>query len=257
MTAIGVHTGQHQSTTEPARNWRLDAACQYHDPELFFPHNEIARGDAVRAQIAAAKAVCATCEVVAQCCEWATETGQAYGIWGGMTSPERHPGRRLYGIYLPQPATAREGMPWSVEEDRRLSAMFQIGHTDQRMATALNRGINGIQKRRRRLGLKRQPNPPKPTKSRERRCTNCNTAFVAYPHQKYCAQPCERQANTARNRHRQAEQAADRRQRLAADPTLAPHAEPSTYRNWGCRCELCRNAEWRHRRRPTRKETAA
>lgn len=34
----------------------------------------------------------------------------------------------------------------------------------------------------------------------------------------------------------------DRRARLAADPSLAPHGELSTYNNWGCRCERCRAA---------------
>lgn len=27
--------------------------------------------------------------------------------------------------------------------------------------------------------------------------------------------------------------------RLILDPTCAPHGEPSTYTNWGCRCDLC------------------
>ena len=27
--------------------------------------------------------------------------------------------------------------------------------------------------------------------------------------------------------------------RLILDPTCAPHGSPSTYTNWGCRCDLC------------------
>ncbi len=34
--------------------------------------------------------------------------------------------------------------------------------------------------------------------------------------------------------------------RLAADPTLAPHGSLSTYNNWGCRCEPCREANRVH-----------
>lgn len=30
-----------------------------------------------------------------------------------------------------------------------------------------------------------------------------------------------------------------RKERLAADPTLAQHGLSSTYTNWGCRCLLC------------------
>lgn len=29
---------------------------------------------------------------------------------------------------------------------------------------------------------------------------------------------------------------------LIVDPTLAPHGDPSTYTNWGCRCIPCRTA---------------
>lgn len=39
-----------------------------------------------------------------------------------------------------------------------------------------------------------------------------------------------------------------RAERLAADPTLAPHGQSSTYGNWGCRCEPCREASRAKRR---------
>ncbi|MET7949233.1 hypothetical protein [Micromonospora sp. NPDC005324] len=42
-------------------------------------------------------------------------------------------------------------------------------------------------------------------------------------------------ANT--KRHRQAR--ADRRDRLAADPSLAEHGHAATYTNWMCRCPPC------------------
>lgn len=32
---------------------------------------------------------------------------------------------------------------------------------------------------------------------------------------------------------------ASRKERLAADPSCAPHGVWSTYRNWGCRCKPC------------------
>ena len=56
------------------------------DPELFFPVGE--SGPAI-AQIAAAKAVCAHCEVSALCLDWALIAGEASGIWGGTTPEER------------------------------------------------------------------------------------------------------------------------------------------------------------------------
>lgn len=39
-----------------------------------------------------AKRVCANCEVRAECLEYALETDQGFGIWGGLSEPER---RRL------------------------------------------------------------------------------------------------------------------------------------------------------------------
>lgn len=42
----------------------------------------------------------------------------------------------------------------------------------------------------------------------------------------------ERAARRQENRIRQ-------RERFAADPTIAEHGKPSTYTNYGCRCDLC------------------
>ena len=40
---------------------------------------------------------------------------------------------------------------------------------------------------------------------------------------------------------------------LAADPTLRPHGELTTYGHWGCRCRLCRDASRVKRYRYPRK----
>lgn len=47
-----------------------------------------------------------------------------------------------------------------------------------------------------------------------------------------------REANTLRYR----EERQRRAERLAADPTLAPHGVASTYTNWLCRCGPCSEA---------------
>lgn len=36
--------------------------------------------------------------------------------------------------------------------------------------------------------------------------------------------------------------------RMLVDPTCAPHGEPGTYANWGCRCDPCRDAYTASRR---------
>jgi WhiB family transcriptional regulator, redox-sensing transcriptional regulator len=63
------------------------AACQAADPELFFPATG---AGASLAQIARAKAVCGACPVRELCLDYALETGQAHGVWGGTTVEERH-----------------------------------------------------------------------------------------------------------------------------------------------------------------------
>jgi WhiB family redox-sensing transcriptional regulator len=58
------------------------------DVELFYyPDGE--RGPAREERELAAKAVCATCPVVAECAAYAIRAREQYGIWGGMTEAER------------------------------------------------------------------------------------------------------------------------------------------------------------------------
>ena len=73
--------------------WRDEAACAVTDSDLFFPVG--VTGPAV-GQIAAAKAVCATCAVQAQCLEFAIATNQEYGVWGGTSEEERRVLRRAW-----------------------------------------------------------------------------------------------------------------------------------------------------------------
>ncbi len=81
-----------QSTRSTRQDWRAAAACAgTTDPELFFPVAET--GPAYDAQVAAAKAVCAGCPVVAECLAEALAR-IPYGIAGGLTESERRALRR-------------------------------------------------------------------------------------------------------------------------------------------------------------------
>jgi WhiB family redox-sensing transcriptional regulator len=75
--------GRQQAAGE---NWRVIAACQQVDPELFFP---ISAAGKCLEQIAEAKMVCARCLVQGECLTYAQRTGQVHGIWGGLTEEER------------------------------------------------------------------------------------------------------------------------------------------------------------------------
>ena len=68
--------------------WQLDGACRDADPSTFF-HTENERGARRRRREAAAKAVCATCPVLAQCRSFALETREPFGIWGGLGEHDR------------------------------------------------------------------------------------------------------------------------------------------------------------------------
>jgi WhiB family redox-sensing transcriptional regulator len=72
-------------------DWRRDAICRDTDPDLFFPVGTT--GNAL-VQIERAKQVCDECAVRVECLEFALETNQDAGIWGGTSEEERRAIRR-------------------------------------------------------------------------------------------------------------------------------------------------------------------
>lgn len=71
--------------------WRDHALCRDTDPELFFPVG--ATGVALTA-IDQAKQVCGECHVSAECLDFALDTNQDSGVWGGLSEEERRVIRR-------------------------------------------------------------------------------------------------------------------------------------------------------------------
>ncbi|MCX5346139.1 WhiB family transcriptional regulator [Streptomyces atratus] len=67
-------------------NWRTASACKDEDPELFFP---IGNTGPALLQIEEAKAVCRRCPVMERCLQWALESGQEHGVWGGTDEDDR------------------------------------------------------------------------------------------------------------------------------------------------------------------------
>jgi WhiB family redox-sensing transcriptional regulator len=67
-------------------DWRHHAACQDEDPELFFP---IGNTGPALVQIEEARAVCRRCPVLEPCLQWALDSGQDAGVWGGLSEDER------------------------------------------------------------------------------------------------------------------------------------------------------------------------
>ena len=71
------------------RSWLDRAACQGLDTNLFFTE----RGEST-AQV---KAVCKACPVRVDCLNYALDTGQHFGVWGGVSERGRRRMRRGRG----------------------------------------------------------------------------------------------------------------------------------------------------------------
>ena len=71
--------------------WRQRALCADLPPDLFFSE--------ALADVRDAKAVCARCPVRQECLDWATETKQEYGVWGGVLFSEEPDSTIKHGTY--------------------------------------------------------------------------------------------------------------------------------------------------------------
>lgn len=78
---IGVHGSE--------TGWEDDAACRGHDPQLFFGPNRFEPKAERLEREQAAKRICATCPVTAECLQHALVVEEAFGVWGGLGETER------------------------------------------------------------------------------------------------------------------------------------------------------------------------
>jgi WhiB family redox-sensing transcriptional regulator len=66
--------------------WSDRAACLSAEPEQFFP---VGGAAAATWEAMVAKQVCARCEVLTPCRDYALATRQPFGVWGGLDEEER------------------------------------------------------------------------------------------------------------------------------------------------------------------------
>lgn len=85
-------------------NWRDHALCRDTDPELFFPIGTTGQATVTQDH---AKRVCGECEVKRDCLDYALDTNQDSGIWGGLTEEERRVIRRKRAAAARASRTAR------------------------------------------------------------------------------------------------------------------------------------------------------
>jgi len=78
---LGVPGVRQPSLDDNALAWQSDALCAQTDPEAFFPE----KGGSTRD----AKRICSSCEVRAECLDYALQNDERFGIWGGLSERER------------------------------------------------------------------------------------------------------------------------------------------------------------------------
>lgn len=74
-------------------DWREIGACRDSDPELFFPAGTT--GPAAL-KIEMATAICQSCSVRETCLQYALESNQESGVWGGFAEDDRRKLRRRW-----------------------------------------------------------------------------------------------------------------------------------------------------------------
>ena len=86
-----MNTDTRRLTRRAAPDWDY-ALCSQTDPDLFFAES---KGGQARQETEQAKRICDRCPIRSACLEWALETGQTAGVWGGLDETERRSMFRL------------------------------------------------------------------------------------------------------------------------------------------------------------------
>lgn len=81
IVGVGADSYQAPPTPEEEPSWQDSARCAEVDGDIFFPE----KGGSTRE----AKATCKVCVVRTECLEYALANDEAFGIWGGLSEPER------------------------------------------------------------------------------------------------------------------------------------------------------------------------
>lgn len=69
-------------------SWRMQARCRGMAADIFYPPERETRAERNERE-GCAKQVCRTCPVLAACFDYAVQSAEPHGIWGGATPSER------------------------------------------------------------------------------------------------------------------------------------------------------------------------
>lgn len=83
-THHGAHTWADVGLSPDTLAWHDEAACRHSDPDAFFPELEHP------GSLPMVRRICGGCPVRTQCLDYALARPELVGIWGGLTTRERH-----------------------------------------------------------------------------------------------------------------------------------------------------------------------
>jgi WhiB family redox-sensing transcriptional regulator len=85
----------------PTMTWADRAACRGMTVDTFYTSDDATDTERERVQ-AAAKMICRICPSRLDCLDWALNTAEAEGVWGGLTADERRILRRRKHMRIPR-----------------------------------------------------------------------------------------------------------------------------------------------------------
>jgi hypothetical protein len=81
------------------------------DPEWWFPSRGGRHDDPSKmTDLAKARAICRGCELKVQCANWAVDTYQRFGVWGGLSVRQLEARRRCRAGRCPHPQHQRQAV---------------------------------------------------------------------------------------------------------------------------------------------------
>lgn len=77
-------TRAHGTPKVPSRDWRDEGACVGQPAVLWYANEPSSEANGT-AMYREGKRICESCPVQHECLEWALDTKEAFGLWGGVT----------------------------------------------------------------------------------------------------------------------------------------------------------------------------
>ncbi|WP_396921616.1 WhiB family transcriptional regulator [Mycolicibacterium sp.] len=163
--------------------WMEKALCPQVDGDMFF----VDKGESTKP----AKAVCAHCEVAAECLQYALDNDFRFGVFGGYSERERR--RMKVPIRERKPADDGKSVgrkPRTARECPSCGSVVPVGNVKYCSMACAPKNTPTL-------------SMPEFAKNKTSTCRTCGVDFMAnHPRARYCTDECRRLAVNAQMRHR-------------------------------------------------------